>query len=127
LLNLGHTFAHAFEKLTHYSDALLHGEAVGFGMVLAFALSAARGDCAPAYAERVKTHMQKAGLPIAMAQIGNGNFGVNALIEAMRQDKKMQAGTMRFILARAIGNAFVTDTVTDDELRGFLIAQGAQA
>jgi len=127
LLNLGHTFAHAFEKLTHYSDALLHGEAVGFGMVLAFALSAARGDCAPADAERVKTHMQKAGLPIAMAQIGNGNFGVNALIEAMRQDKKMQAGTMRFILARAIGNAFVTDTVTDDELRGFLIAQGAQA
>ncbi len=126
LLNLGHTFAHAFEKLTNYGDALLHGEAVGFGMVLAFALSAERGDCSQADADRVKAHMQSAGLPISMAQIGNGAFGVDALIEAMRQDKKMQAGTMRFILARGIGEAFVTDTVTEDQLRGFLIAQGAQ-
>ncbi|MDC0148340.1 3-dehydroquinate synthase [Alphaproteobacteria bacterium] len=126
LLNLGHTFGHAFEKLTDYSDALLHGEGVGYGIVLAFALSAARGYCPLEDAERVQAHMQKVGLPVQMSQIGNGNFGVEALIDAMRQDKKVQAGNMRFILARQLGESFVSDDVGEDELRAFLIHQGAQ-
>jgi 3-dehydroquinate synthase len=127
LLNLGHTFGHAFEKLTHYSDALLHGEGVGYGIVLAFALSAERGDCPREDAERMQAHMQKVGLPAHMSQIGNGHFKVEDLIAAMRQDKKVQAGNMRFILARQLGDSFVSDDVDESQLRAFLIAQGAQA
>jgi 3-dehydroquinate synthase len=125
LLNLGHTFGHAFEKLTGYGEALLHGEAVAYGMVLAFALSAERGHCSSSDADRVKAHIGAVGLPITMAQIGNGKFEADALVEAMRQDKKVQAGKMRFILAQKIGHTFIADDVEADALRAFLIAQGA--
>jgi 3-dehydroquinate synthetase len=125
LLNLGHTFGHAFEKLNGYGEALLHGEAVAYGMVLAFALSAERDHCSSSDADRVKAHIGAVGLPINMAQIGNGKFEADALVEAMRQDKKVQAGKMRFILAQKIGHTFIADDVEADALRAFLIAQGA--
>jgi 3-dehydroquinate synthase len=127
LLNLGHTFAHAFEKLTGYGEALLHGEAVAYGMVLAFALSAKRGDCPSSDADRMKSHIAAAGLPITMAQIGNGKFKADDLVDAMRQDKKVQAGKMRFVLARKIGHSFIADDVSAEDLHSFLIAQGALA
>ena len=126
LLNLGHTFGHAFEKLTGYGSALLHGEAVAYGMVLAFAYSAETGLCAPQDADRLRAHIAASGLPASMAQIGNGVFDADALIDAMQQDKKVQGGKMRFILARALGDSFVADTVTRETLRPFLIAQGAR-
>lgn len=126
LLNLGHTFGHAFEKLTGYGDALLHGEAVAYGMVLAFGYSAEAGLCDPAHAERLRAHIEASGLPARMAQIGNGVFDADALIDAMGQDKKVQGGKMRFILARAIGDSFIADNVTAEDLRPFLIAQGAR-
>ncbi|MGC6535009.1 MAG: 3-dehydroquinate synthase [Parvibaculales bacterium] len=126
LLNLGHTFGHAFEKLTGYGAALLHGEAVAYGMVLALAFSAERGDCPADDAARLKAHLAACDLPTEMTQIGNGAFDAEALIEAMGQDKKVKAGKMRFILAHRLGDSFIAADVTADTLRPFLIAQGAR-
>ena len=127
LLNLGHTFGHAFEKITGYGEALLHGEAVAYGMVLAFAFSAHRGECDPQDAQRLRAHLEACGLPASMAQVGNGVFGVDALLDAMGQDKKVKAGKMRFILARALGDTYIADDVSAQALHPFLIAQGAHA
>ena len=127
LLNLGHTFGHAFDALTGYDNTLLHGEAVAYGMVLAFAFSAARGHCPPDDAARVKTLIAASKLPDAMKAIGVGKFAADDLIEAMRQDKKVQNGQMRFILAHGLGDTFIADDVDEQELRDFLLAQGAQA
>jgi 3-dehydroquinate synthase len=127
LLNLGHTFGHAFEKITGYGEALLHGEAVAYGMVLAFAFSAYRGECDPQDAQRLRAHLEACGLPASMAQVGNGAFGVDALLDAMGQDKKVKAGRMRFILARALGDTYIADDVSAQALHPFLIAQGAHA
>tara|TARA_B110000971_G_scaffold221969_1_gene272030 strand:- start:853 stop:2013 length:1161 start_codon:yes stop_codon:yes gene_type:complete len=126
LLNLGHTFGHAFEKITGYGEALLHGEAVAYGMVLAFAFSAHRGDCDEQDAERLRAHLEACGLPASMAQVGNGAFDVDALIDAMGQDKKVKAGKMRFILARALGDTYIAEDVSAEALHPFLIAQGAR-
>ena len=125
LLNLGHTFGHAFEALTGFSNTLLHGEAVALGMVLAFDLSVARGHCQAEDAARLRALLDAAALPVSMTRIGNGNFDADALIAAMSQDKKVKAGKMRFVLAEALGTSFLSDTVAEDDLRAFLIAQGA--
>ena len=127
LLNLGHTFGHAFEALTGYSNTLLHGEAVALGMVLAFDLSVARGHCQAEDAARLRALLDAAALPVSMTRIGNGNFDADALVAAMGQDKKVKAGKMRFVLAEALGRTFLTDTVAEDDLRAFLVAQGALA
>ncbi len=126
LLNLGHTFGHAFEKVAGLGDALLHGEAVAYGMVLAFAFSSHRGLCAADEAARLQAHLAACQLPTTMAETGDGTFKADALIEAMAQDKKVKDGKMRFVLARALGEAFLADDVTGEDLRPFLIAQGAQ-
>lgn len=125
LLNLGHTFGHAFEALTGYGDALLHGEAVAYGMVLAFAFSAQRGLCPAEDAARLTDHLAACGLPTKMSAVGNGVFAADKLIDAMRQDKKVEAGKMRFILARALGDSFIADDVGEADLMPFLLAQGA--
>ena len=127
LLNLGHTFGHAFEKLTGFGDALLHGEAVAYGMVLAFRYSAEYGDCPAEDAARLAAHLAACGLPNEMAQIGNGVFSAAELIEAMAQDKKVSAGQMRFILAHALGDSYIADDVTPDRLTAVWTAQGARA
>ena len=87
-LNLGHTFGHAFEALTGYSNTLLHGEAVALGMVLAFELSVARGHCPAEDAARLRALLDAATLPVTMTRVGNGNFDADALVAAMGQDKK---------------------------------------
>ena len=60
-----------------------------------------------------------------MTRVGNGNFDANALVSAMGQDKKVKSGKMRLVLAEALGRSILTDTVSHDDLRAFLIAQGA--
>ena len=62
---------------------------------------------------------------MTMTRVGNGNFDADALVAAMGQDKKVKSGTMRFVLAEALGRSFLTDTVNRDDLRAFLITQGA--
>lgn len=75
LLNLGHTFGHALEAETGFSDKLVHGEAVAAGMALAFGYSVRRGHCDAADAERVKAHLQSVGLlhDLATASIGRAH------------------------------------------------------
>ncbi len=118
LLNLGHTFGHALEAEAGFSDRLLHGEAVAIGMALAFRFSAARGLCSAADAERVTTHLSSAGLPVhpRVAAIGGP---AAPLITHMRQDKKMSGGTLPFILARGIGQAFVARDVALGDVETF--------
>ena len=115
LLNLGHTFGHALEAEAGFSDRLLHGEAVATGMALAFAFSASQGLCSASDAARVRAHLIAAGLPVDPLPADPA-----ALIAHMRQDKKMAAGALSFILARGIGQAFVAKDVDLGAVEAFL-------
>jgi 3-dehydroquinate synthase len=117
LLNLGHTFGHALEAETGFSDALLHGEAVAAGMALAFRISAARGLCSEADAARVAAHLDAAGLPSGLKGFTASG---ETLAAHMLHDKKMAGGTLPFILARGIGQAFVDKSVALNEVAAFL-------
>jgi 3-dehydroquinate synthase len=108
LLNLGHTFAHALEAATGYSDRLLHGEAVAIGCVLAFEVSAGLGLCQPEDAERVLGHLAATGLKTRLADVPGPLPDADALIGLMAQDKKVRDGRIAFVLARGIGQAFLT-------------------
>jgi 3-dehydroquinate synthase len=123
LLNLGHTFGHALEAETGFGSDLLHGEAVGTGMAMAFDLSARLGLCPPADAERVRRHLGAVGLPMRLRSIGGDNrrqWDAGRLIDHMRGDKKAADGRLTFILARGIGKAFVSREVDEKTLRGLL-------
>ncbi len=119
LLNLGHTFGHALEAETGFSDRLLHGEAVALGMALAFRFSAARGLCDGAEAERVAAHLAAAGLPTRLADVGIDAPG-ERLAAHTTHDKKARGGRVPFILARGIGAAFVDASVEPAEVAAFL-------
>ena len=108
LLNLGHTFGHALEAATGYSDRLLHGEGVAIGCALAFEVSARMGLCSQEAPSRVRAHLDAMGMRKDLADIPGELPGAQALIELMRQDKKVRQGRLAFILARGIGQAFVT-------------------
>jgi 3-dehydroquinate synthase len=120
LLNLGHTFGHALEAATGYSDRLLHGEGVAIGCALAFDLSARLGLCAQEEPGRVRAHLRAMGLRADLADIPGDLPGVEGLIALMAQDKKVQDGRLRFVLARGIGQAFVADDVPGEALRVLL-------
>ncbi|MEL6169488.1 MAG: 3-dehydroquinate synthase [Pseudomonadota bacterium] len=120
LLNLGHTFGHALEAATGYSDRLLHGEGVAIGCVLAFETSARLGLCAQEDPSRVRAHLADMGLLTDLAQIPGDLPDAEALLELMAQDKKVVDGRLRFILSRGIGRAFVTDDVDRDVVLGVL-------
>ena len=124
LLNLGHTFAHAYENLTGYSENLLHGEAVGLGIAQAVQLSVHLGICTEADAQALVNHLAKAGLPVSQADIKGGPFKATDLVNAMAQDKKVSQGVMTFILMKAIGEAFITNEVSASQLTAFLQNQG---
>ena len=126
LLNLGHTFGHALEAATGFGEALLHGEAVAIGMTLAFALSTRLGLCAAEDAARVRRHLEAVGLPTAPPSDNSGRFDPNSLIALMAQDKKTHRGAAVFILARAIGEAFIARDVDPAALHA-LLAEAAAA
>jgi 3-dehydroquinate synthase len=111
LLNLGHTFAHALEKATGYSDRLLHGEAVAIGCALAFELSQALGLCSQEAPSRVRAHLAAMGTKRDLADIPGDLPRPEALMALMAQDKKVIDGRLRFVLARGIGAAFVAEEV----------------
>ena len=119
LLNLGHTFGHAFEAEAGFSDRLLHGEGVALGMALAFDLSAARGLCPPQDAARVRAHLTACGFTLSPHSLGLAAPAAR-LLHHMRQDKKMKAGTLPFILVRGIGQAFVARDVPLSDVEAFL-------
>lgn len=111
LLNLGHTFCHALEAATGYSDRLLHGEGVAIGCALAFELSQRLGLCAQEAPSRVRAHLRDMGMKTDMADIPGELPDADGLLNLMAQDKKVVAGKLRFILARSIGSAFVASDV----------------
>jgi 3-dehydroquinate synthase len=125
LLNLGHTFAHALEAETGYGDALLHGEAVGAGCALAFRFSARLGLCSGTDAARAERAIAQGGLPTRLDQLQGAPFAADRLIAHMAQDKKAEGGRLTFILARGIGEAFVAKGVAAEDVRRFLLAEGA--
>ena len=122
LLNLGHTFGHAFEAETGFSSRLLHGEAVALGMVQAFRLSARLGLCPAADAARVAAHLAALGFAVEPSALGL-DCTATRLVDHMRHDKKMSAGRLAFILARGIGQAFVARDVELAEVEAFLAEQ----
>jgi len=120
LLNLGHTFGHAFEAAAGFSDRLLHGEAISLGMICAFDFSARRGLAPAVDAERVRNHLAAVGLPTHLSQVAGGLPGVDRLMDLISQDKKVKRGKLTFILERGIGGAFIAPDIEAAEVRSFL-------
>jgi len=124
LLNLGHTFGHALERITRYDSArLVHGEGVAIGLNLAFRFSAFLGLCPRADAERVEAHFAAVGLPTRLAQVPGGFGTAEDLLEAMAQDKKVKGGALTFILARGIGQSFIAPGIEASKVRDFLAGE----
>jgi 3-dehydroquinate synthase len=120
LLNLGHTFGHALEAATGYSDRLLHGESVALGCVLALKLSAKLGHVRAEDVTRTERHLASVGLPTRIAQIPGPRPDADEVLAHVRHDKKARGGSMTFILAAAIGKAFIARDVPEDAVRAVL-------
>jgi shikimate kinase / 3-dehydroquinate synthase len=120
LLNLGHTFGHALEAWTGYSDRLLHGEGVAIGMCMAFRLSEDLGICPRGRADVAARHLKAVGLPTKISDIPGNRADANELLKLMGQDKKVRGGKATFILARDIGQAFVSREVMPETVKAFL-------
>ena len=130
LLNLGHTFGHALEAATGFSDRLFHGEGVAIGMVLAGELSAELGMIGQSDARRVKTHLAEVGLPTHLQDIAGfaqeGLADADVLMTLMAQDKKVKRGRLTFILLGAVGRAAIAPDVEPSLVRDFLEARLAR-
>ena len=122
LLNLGHTFGHALEAETGFSDRLLHGEGVALGMVLAARYSARRGLIEQSDTKRVASAIASSGLPSELSELGLECDG-SRLADHMLHDKKMDAGTLPFILLNAVGSAFMAHDVELSDVAAFLDEQ----
>ena len=122
LLNLGHTFGHALEAATGFSDRLVHGEGVAIGMALAFRLSVKLGLAPGQDADRFIRHLKAIGLPAAIADIPGPRASADELIGHMAHDKKVSDGKLTFILLRGLGQAFVTRDVPIAAVKEILAA-----
>jgi len=120
LLNLGHTFGHALEAECGYGDLLLHGEAVAIGITLAFEMSHYLGLCDQGEAGQVRAHLEAVGLKTTLDGLADPSWTVEKLLDHMQKDKKVQAGTITFILARGIGKSFISRDVKIDEVEAVL-------
>jgi 3-dehydroquinate synthase len=120
LLNLGHTFGHALEAATGFSDRLLHGEGVAIGMVLAHGFSATLGLAPSQDTGRIVQHLTRAGLPTRLSDIPGALPPTEMLMAAIAQDKKVVRGALTFILTRGIGKAFIEKNVDAETVATFL-------
>jgi 3-dehydroquinate synthase len=127
LLNLGHTFGHALEAVTGFSDRLFHGEGVALGMALAAEFSASLGMIPQADADRLLRHLADVGLPAHLHDVAGfaqeGLADADALMALMAQDKKVRRGRLTFILLQAVGRAVIAKDVEPAAVRGFLEAK----
>ncbi len=123
LLNLGHTFGHALEAETGFSEEMLHGEAVALGMVMALRLSVRLGLAPVADAERLERHLRAVGLPVALPK--PRLWAVDRLIGHMAGDKKVKDGKVTFVMAKGIGKSFLTREVAEAELVSMLAEMAA--
>ena len=126
LLNLGHTFGHAFEAAAGFSDRLLHGEAIALGMALAFEFSARRGLLPRPTPSASNAISRRSACRRTSRQVVGGAPGVDRLMELIAQDKKVKRGKLTFILARGIGGAFIAPDVDAAEVRAFLVEKLAE-
>jgi 3-dehydroquinate synthase len=130
LLNLGHTFGHALEAATGFSDRLFHGEGVAVGMVLAAQFSAELGMLPESDVARIIHHLGNVGLPTHLQDIAGfaqeGLGDADSLLALMAQDKKVTRGKLTFILMEAIGRAVIAKDVDRAKLRDFLQARLAR-
>jgi len=127
LLNLGHTFGHAFERLVNYDTArLVHGEGVAIGLALALRFSRDLGYCSGQDALRVERHLSSLRLPTRITDIPGWRFDADAILESMFQDKKVERGALTFVLLRGIGDAFVAKSIDADSVRTFLRSEASQ-
>lgn len=120
LLNFGHTFGHALEAETGFGPELLHGEAVAIGMIMALDMSVAMGLCPQPASDRVRRHFAAAGLPTGMPSAQGRHWDSATLVRHMGHDKKVRDGRVTFILARGIGDAFVSREVNLDDVERLL-------
>jgi 3-dehydroquinate synthase len=120
LLNFGHTFGHALEAETGFSDALLHGESVALGMVLASDLSVLLGRCPREDRDRLVAHLAGVGLTTRLADVPGAPFEPDRLIAHMAHDKKVRDGALTFILLDGIGAASIVPEVPISHLRAVL-------
>lgn len=120
LLNLGHTFGHALESATGYSQRLVHGEGVAIGMVLAHQFSARMNLCSPDDGARVEAHLKAVGLPTRLSDVPGGLPDADDLMKRIAQDKKVSRGTLTFILTRGVGQAFIARDVPPAAVQAFL-------
>ncbi|MGN6515317.1 MAG: 3-dehydroquinate synthase family protein, partial [Rhizomicrobium sp.] len=120
LLNLGHTFGHALEAATGFSDRLLHGEGVAVGTVLALDLSTRLGLSPADDKTRFAAHLKAVGLPASIADIPGPRPTSEALLAAMAHDKKVKDGKLTFVLVKGLGHAFTARDVPMDQVRAVL-------
>lgn len=113
LLNFGHTLGHAVEKLMNFS--LLHGECVGLGMLAAAKISADRGLISTELYQSLKDMLLSLDMPVSISDIN-----ADAVIEASKNDKKMEQGRVKFILLKQCQEAFIDRTVTTEEMKAAL-------
>ncbi|MEQ8433866.1 MAG: 3-dehydroquinate synthase [Oceanicaulis sp.] len=119
LLNLGHTFGHAFEAEAQ-KGALVHGEAVAAGLALAFGYSQRLGVCLPGAAQRVCDHLRAVGLPASGRELSGGPYDAARLVARMGSDKKNSGGAITLILAKAVGDAYIAPSADARDLEAFL-------
>ena len=119
LLNLGHTFAHALEAEAGYSSTLVHGEAVAIGLCMAFDLSHRLGTCSAEDAVRVRAHLERVGLPTRPT---GSVDAAQRLLDYIGLDKKVKDGRPTFVLARGIGDAFLTQDAPPAEVAAIITA-----
>lgn len=126
LLNLGHTFGHALEALVEYDGArLVHGEGVAIGMAMAHRFSQTLGLCAQEVPSRIAAHLHEVGLPTRLQDVPGGTGTPEAILEAIRQDKKVTRGALNFILTRGIGGSFIAKGVPEEKVLEFLREEAA--
>ncbi len=120
LLNLGHTFGHAREAETGFGEELLHGEAVAIGMVMALDLSVRLNLCPAEDSARLRRHLAAVGLATGVEQFQGRIWSPRRLMEHMARDKKVSDGRTTFVMARGIGQAFLSDKIDTAEVEALL-------
>lgn len=125
LVNLGHTFAHAFEAQAGFGT-LPHGAAVAVGLIAACDLSERCGVCDVGLADRVTRHTRRAGLPTSLRELNEAtDWRSDTIVSSMLHDKKTVNGRINFVLLAALGDAFVTADVTKEQIHATLAHFGA--
>ena len=117
ILNFGHTVGHAIETAENYT--MRHGEAVAIGMVYAARLARECGLCSPAVPERVEKLVRSYGLPADLSALKR-KPSVLELMDTMQIDKKAEAGKVKFVLPKRIGDVVITRDWEEHRLRELL-------